>query len=116
MSRILLPLLLAICTLTWAQTPSGSEQTAAAEAGEPIRPCPPAGDSTPAADGNGSSTGDEPASVPCAEPQPESSGEIVAGPEAAIEEDPAIEASATDVFKPGEEIPEDYPVPLPSDI
>lgn len=32
------------------------------------------------------------------------------------EEEPAAEASAEDVFKPGDEISEDYPVPLPSDI
>lgn len=33
-----------------------------------------------------------------------------------VEEDPAVRASADDVFEPGEEISEDFPVPLPSDI
>jgi hypothetical protein len=44
------------------------------------------------------------------------SGEGVAGPEAAEEENSAEEASAAEVFEPDEEISEDYPVPLPSDI
>ena len=38
------------------------------------------------------------------------------GPEAVVEEDPAIEASADEEFTPGDEISEDYPIPLPSDI
>jgi len=33
-----------------------------------------------------------------------------------VEEDPDVEARADDVFTPDEEISEDYPVPLPSDI
>ena len=33
-----------------------------------------------------------------------------------VEEDPAIEASADEEFTPGDEISEDYPIPLPSDI
>ena len=34
----------------------------------------------------------------------------------AIEPDPDFEASVEDVFKPGDEISEDYPIPLPADI
>jgi hypothetical protein len=40
----------------------------------------------------------------------------LAGPAATVEEDSAIEASAQEEFNPDEEISEDYPVPLPSDI
>lgn len=43
-------------------------------------------------------------------------GEFVAGPEAAVEENPAVQASAGEEFTPDDEISEDYPVPLPSDI
>jgi hypothetical protein len=38
------------------------------------------------------------------------------GPGALVEEDPAVEATAQEEFDPDEEISEDYPVPLPSDI
>ena len=34
----------------------------------------------------------------------------------AEELDPDFEASVEDVFKPGDEISEDYPIPLPADI
>lgn len=34
----------------------------------------------------------------------------------AVEPDPDFEASVEDVFKPGDEISEDYPIPLPADI
>jgi hypothetical protein len=43
-------------------------------------------------------------------------GEIFAGPETNEEDDSDIEATAEGEFKPGDEISEDYPVPLPSDI
>jgi hypothetical protein len=33
-----------------------------------------------------------------------------------VEENPGVEARADEVFTPDEEISEDYPVPLPSDI
>ena len=51
--------------------------------------------------------------TPVAEP---SSEPAEPGPEAVVEEDPAIEASADEEFTPGDEISEDYPIPLPSDI
>jgi hypothetical protein len=47
------------------------------------------------------------------EEQPDESGTDTGADE---EEEPAVEASAEDVFKPGDEISEDYPVPLPSDM
>ncbi len=46
----------------------------------------------------------------------EAPGEIVVDPEAIEELDSDAEASAEGEFKPGDEISEDYPVPLPSDI
>jgi hypothetical protein len=46
----------------------------------------------------------------------EAPGEILAGPETIEEDDSDVEASAEGEFKPGDEISEDYPVPLPSDI
>ena len=69
----------------------------------------------------------DPAAEPCAEPSPAAGTDETpdaaqpaetaeAGLEAVVEEDPAIEASADEVFTPGDEISEDYPIPLPSDI
>jgi hypothetical protein len=43
-------------------------------------------------------------------------GESAAGTEADKEEESAVQASPEDVFRPGDEISEDYPVPLPADI
>jgi len=40
----------------------------------------------------------------------------MAGLESAVEEDAAVQASAEEEFTPDQEISEDYPVPLPSDI
>ena len=69
----------------------------------------------------------DPATEPCEErvpaletveaPSTDPSSETAeAGMEAAVEEDPAIEASADEEFTPGDEISEDFPIPLPSDI
>jgi hypothetical protein len=69
----------------------------------------------------------DPATEPCEDQSPAAeSGETPdagqpadtaeSGLEAVVEEDPAIEASADEVFTPGDEISEDYPIPLPSDI
>jgi hypothetical protein len=49
-------------------------------------------------------------SVPCDDPAVPNDGQPAAT------EDPAVEARADEVFRPGDEISEDYPVPLPSDI
>ena len=66
--------------------------------------------------------------MPCEEQEPgeeqesgDLPGEIVAGQEATGseaegEEDSAFEASPEEEFTPVDEIPEDYPVPLPADI
>ena len=69
----------------------------------------------------------DPATEPCEEQVPAletgeapstdpSSETAETGIEAAVEEDPAIEASADEEFTPGDEISEDFPIPLPSDI
>jgi hypothetical protein len=126
---LLLPLIWAVVI---AQAPTDKEPAPAAEAGGQALPCVPATDApqAPAANSGpleGQPEGAEPVAVPCeqqaaeAEPGEEqlstgAAGEIVAGPEATVEEDPDVEASAEDVFEPGDEISEDYPVPLPADI
>jgi hypothetical protein len=69
----------------------------------------------------------DPATAPCEEqaavPEddeaplaPPSSEAAEAGIEAVVEEDAAIQASADEEFTPDDEISEDYPIPLPSDI
>jgi hypothetical protein len=50
-----------------------------------------------------------------AEPDPEDENGEDSVPEG-VEEDEMISVSAEEEFEPGEEISEDYPVPLPSDI
>jgi hypothetical protein len=73
--------------------------------------------------------GDDPGTLP-AKPTTESAESVVpeeaeaatpvddapGSPADAVEEDSAIKASAQEEFDPDEEISEDYPVPLPSDI
>ena len=91
--------LVGACALAFAQAPPGEARfepcDPATEPCEAEAPVPEAGE-TPVAE----------ASSEPAEP----------GPEAVVEEDPAIEASADEEFTPGDEISEDYPIPLPSDI
>lgn len=60
----------------------------------------------------------EPAAVAAADEQAleEDPGESPPDAELEEEEAPDVEASADEVFKPGDEISEDYPVPLPSDM
>jgi hypothetical protein len=43
-------------------------------------------------------------------------GESAADAGGSVEETPDVEASADEVFSPEDEISEDYPVPLPSDM
>lgn len=105
LSKLLLALLLC-CALPalQAQEPpagdAGADAAAATEADvdatedEPVGP-----DAVPV----------EEAVVTLEEDVPEDTGPLV-------EEDPAIAASAEEEFDPDEEISEDYPVPLPSDI
>jgi hypothetical protein len=124
-------LLLGIWAVASAQAPPGEEQTPAAAVDGQALPCVPATDTPPAPAGKsdpleGQPQGTGPTAAPCeeqaaeaepaAEPAAEAPDETVAGPEATVEEDPGVEASADDVFTPGDEISEDYPVPLPADI
>jgi hypothetical protein len=101
--RLLPVVLIAALSATWA--------TAFAQAPpieEEAPPCDPATESC-----DDSLTDSEAAAADQAGmPDPDLEG----GPQAAVEEDPAIEASADEVFTPGDEISEDYPIPLPSDI
>lgn len=97
-----------------AQAPPGGEPAAGDDLGAEARPCVAAGV-------NGSSGEEQedggPDAIPCEEPDPQSeSVEILAGTEATGEEEPEVEVSAEEVFEASDEISEDYPVPLPSDI
>jgi hypothetical protein len=115
-------LLLGIWAVANAQAPPDKEPAPAADAGGQALPCVPATDAPQAPAGKSGPlerqterTG--PAAVPCEEQlSTGAAGETVAGPEASVEDDPDADASAEDVFTPGDEISEDYPVPLPADI
>jgi hypothetical protein len=135
-------LLMGIWTAAIAQAPPAEERPGGADAEGQVQPCvaatdapqAPAGESGPL---EGQTINDEQASVPCEELETESTlaqeqnpgatpgeerlatdgpGEIDAGPESVVEPDPDFEASADEEFNPDDEISEDYPVPLPSDI
>jgi len=111
MKRTLPLLMLAGWAVAMAQAPPGETPAGAADADLQSLPCVPAGQAAPAG-GEQGTTG--PSAVPCEEPKPADVAD--AGPAAAVEEDPGVEASANEEFTPDDEISEDYPVPLPSDI
>ena len=114
MRHLLLPALLGSWALAVAQVPPGADSPAGTDAGGAARPCVPAGESAGTAD-DAAADGQEP--EPCEEPDGVAGSDpVAAGPEAVVEEDLAVEASADEVFTPGDEISEDYPIPLPSDI
>lgn len=78
--------------------------------------CEPAGSGASEADGV-QRDGPDRESEPCpAEADELAEIEVEADMRSIVEEDPSVKASADEVFQPGEEISEDYPVPLPSDI
>ena len=142
MKLIVMCLLLGTWAVAIAQAPPGEEQAAGAEAGEQIPPCVSATDAPQSPAGESGQLESQPkdagnAAVPCEEQDPEATlgakqdfgimpgeeklaaegpGEIDAGPESVVEEDPDFEATAEGEFNPDDEISEDYPVPLPSDI
>ena len=132
MKRIVMCLLLGNWAVAIAQAPPGEERAAGADAGEQVPPCVSATDAPQVSAGASGPLESNPkdagqASVPCEEQDPEATpgeeqrsaeapGEIVADPETIEEDDSDVEASAEGEFKPGDEISEDYPVPLPSDI
>ena len=141
MKRIVMCLLLGGWAVAIAQAPPGEERVARTDEGELLPPCVSATDTPQASAGESGPLESQPkdagqASVPCEELDPEAApgekldpeatpgeeqdpeapGEIVAGLETTGEDDSDMEASAEGEFKPGDEISEDYPVPLPSDI
>lgn len=142
MKRIVMCLLMGIWTVAIAQAPPGEERPAGPDAEEQVEPCVAATDAPQAAAGESGPLEDQPkidgqASVPCEELETEAaldqeqdpgatpgeeqlaaavSVEIEADPESVVEPDPDFEASADEEFNPDDEISEDYPVPLPSDI
>ena len=109
--RVLIPALM-ISAAAFAQTPSEEAAEPGPGAGQ-AQPCVSGADSGLLEDGT---LPDGTTPVPCEEPE---SAEAQAAAEElpeALEEDPFIEATADEVFEPDDEISEDYPVPLPSDI
>jgi len=124
-------LLLGIWGVAIAQALPDTEPTPAADAGGQALPCVPATDTPQAPAGKSGPLevppeSAAPTAVPCEEeaeavPGEEplsagAAGETVTDPEADVEEDAGVEASPDEVFIPGDEISEDYPVPLPADI
>ncbi len=145
MKRLILLLLIGAWAVALAQTLSGQQPTAvpeapdaapealeAPEAPENAIPCVPPGDARPPDD---EQSDGESAAAPCVEPSPETFPEeepFLGEDPDGMEDDPEgfdeefggvidenalpTEASPEEEFKPGDEISEDYPVPLPSDI
>ncbi len=124
MKRIVVCMLLVGWAVAIAQAPPDEKQAAGADAGEQDPPCVPIA-KTDSPDGEQEEAVAD--SVPCEERDPEATpdeeqpsaetpGEIAAGPEPGGEHESDVEASAEEEFNPGDEISEDYPVPLPSDI
>lgn len=123
----------AVATVGLAQAPATDPPGAGDDSTGQALPCVDVGKRTQA-DGaepgpNDSGTGTEQSTAgPCPEPadtaMPERGSQdvgaaaeaLTGGPQASVEEDADIRASADEVFEPEDEIPEDYPVPLPSDI
>jgi hypothetical protein len=73
---------------------------------------------TPPVEGNsGAATAADPAAAPDeAEANIDQAAQDMSDLSDLVEEDSDVEARADEVFTPDEEISEDYPVPLPSDI
>jgi hypothetical protein len=132
MKRMILLLLIGAWAVVLAQTPSGEEPGAAPDAPENAVPCVPTGE---AGSPDDEQVDGESAAEPCLEPSPETfpeeepflseestgvedeTGEIEEEFGSVIEENSLpTEASPEEEFKPDDEISEDYPVPLPSDI
>lgn len=112
--HLLLGALLGGWGLALAQNPPVEGAPAGPDAGSTAQPCVPAEDGG----GTGAATeADEAEAAPCGEADDGAAADDASlGPAAVVEEDMSIEATADDVFKPVDEISEDYPIPLPSDI
>ena len=133
MKHLLAACLWAVTTVALAQTPAMEPPGAGDEPAGQSQPCVNVGSGTQADQAQSgpvnSGTGAErSAAEPCPEPLDTATPEqgtqdeaaaveaLAEGPQASVEEDADIRASADEVFEPDDEIPEDYPVPLPSDI
>lgn len=114
MKRTVLCLMLGGWALALAQAPPAEENPGSSVVEGQTQPCVPAGESAADAGESGIAGPEAP---PC--PEPENGTAVDApgsDPAAAVEEDQAVQASADEVFTPGDEISEDFPVPLPADI
>ncbi len=114
MKRMAMCLIWVSWSVAFAQAPPGEEGTDGADVGGQLQPC-------VFADESGLLEREQEDAG--AIPEPCEAEEPVATPgseqqtaESVAEEDSLIEASADEVFEPGDEISEDYPVPLPADI
>ena len=122
MKRYFTFVLVGIWTFAVAQAPPGEELAEGAESGEQGKKCVPAADLPKASDGDAGQLERDQENVvrgpvPCEELLVvEEAGETDKDPEGAVEENAGIEASAKEEFEPGDEISEDFPVPLPADI
>ena len=114
MRLAVLCLLLGGWTVVLAQAPPAEEIPGGSVTEGQTQPCVPAGEAT-AAGGEAGPAGQE--AQPCPEPEDAAAADAVGSdPADAVEEDQAVQASADEVFTPGDEISEDFPVPLPADI
>jgi hypothetical protein len=113
MRHFLLVLSLLSSAAVFAQTPADDASGTEADPAGPARPCVSGEESGPLESGE---LPEGTAQAPCEEPETAAAPPVEEDLADVVEEDPFIEASADEVFEPGDEISEDYPVPLPSDI
>jgi hypothetical protein len=111
-------LMLGCPTATLAQAPAGEVPASGVDMGDAASPCVMAGENLPQ---DGEQDGDVPDAVPCEEQTPQAiPADAVEDAFADTEEDElkttGDDVTAQEEFETGEEISEDYPVPLPSDI
>lgn len=137
MKHFMFLLLLGVWALAAAQTPPAEDSDAAGEVLDTAVTCVTDAEADPLAEGQeeGDQEEGEGSSEPCVEPSPETypeeepfiseaSGDTEEDAVALDEEleseidenDLPTEASVEEEFQPGDEISEDFPVPLPSDI
>jgi hypothetical protein len=129
---VLALLLPGICAMAIGQAPPDGEQAAEAAAVGQNVPCVPAAEVPKASEGQSGPlkkvSEDAPAAPePCEEEVPDATlgaettledvpGDSASGIEADKQQTTGAEVAGDEVFKPVDEISEDYPVPLPSDI
>lgn len=111
-------LMLACSAAALAQAPASEEPASGVDAGDAASPCVMADDNVQQ---NGERNGDVPDAVPCEEQTPETIPADAVEDAFADAEENELKTTGDDVtaqeeFETGEEISEDFPVPLPSDI